>query len=389
MITLGILVLLGALAGHVAVTVTALNVLYGQGWMPRWALKGVRVLHDLWILVGTPWLAWLVYRSSLLTTGDWSSLPPIFLGYFACCAVIGWFAVPAVMIARALRRLPEAQLSNHGRVLDIAQRLGRRPVGLGPHRVMVRWPWNEQFRLEVIERTYRLPRVPAEWDGLSILHLSDLHFTGTVGFEYFEQVIHEANLLDCDLVAVTGDLVDRPSCYEWVPRLLGRLTSRLGTYAVLGNHDSWRDHDRIRRDLAGVGYRMIAGRWELLEVRGRPLVIAGTESPWMGRLPDLSAAPTDAFRLLLSHTPDNAPWASRQRIDLMLAGHNHGGQVRLTVIGPIFMPSRYGRHFDMGAFQVGPTLVHISRGVSGKHPYRFGCKPELTKIVLRSARAIV
>jgi predicted MPP superfamily phosphohydrolase len=69
----------------------------------------------------------------------------------------------------------------------------------------------------------------------------------------------------------------------------------------------------------------------------------------------------------------------------MLAGHNHGGQVRLPVIGPVFMPSRYGRHFDMGAFQVGPTLVHVSRGVSGKHPFRFGCRPELTKIVLRSA----
>jgi predicted MPP superfamily phosphohydrolase len=71
----------------------------------------------------------------------------------------------------------------------------------------------------------------------------------------------------------------------------------------------------------------------------------------------------------------------------MLAGHNHGGQVRLPVIGPVFMPSRYGRHFDMGAFEIGPTLVHVSRGVSGKHPYRFGCKPELTKIVLRCEKA--
>jgi len=104
----------------------------------------------------------------------------------------------------------------------------------------------------------------------------------------------------------------------------------------------------------------------------------------MGRLPDVSAAPRDAFRLLLSHTPDNAYWADRSGFDLMLAGHNHGGQVRLPLIGPVFMPSRYGRKFDAGAFQIGRMLLHVSRGVSGKHPYRFGCTPEITKIVLRS-----
>jgi predicted MPP superfamily phosphohydrolase len=103
----------------------------------------------------------------------------------------------------------------------------------------------------------------------------------------------------------------------------------------------------------------------------------------MGRLPDMAAAPADSFRLLLSHTPDNAHWAAANGFDLMVAGHNHGGQVRLPLIGPVFMPSRYGCRFDMGAFQIGGTLVHVSRGISGKHPYRFRCRPELTKIVLK------
>jgi hypothetical protein len=378
--------LLACLVGHVAITVTALNVTYGQGWLPRYVLRGFRVTHDLWILAGTPWLAWLVYRSGVIESGDWRTLPPLILAYLATSAVAGAVAVPGAMILRALRRLPAAQLSNHSHTRHIAAELGRLPIGRGPHQIMVRWPFNEQFQLEVNERTYRLQRVPLEWDGLSILHISDLHFTGTVGFEYFERVIEHANALECDLVALTGDLIDRPWCHEWVPQLFERLTSRIGRYAILGNHDSWRDHDRIRRDLAGAGFRVLSGRWEPIDVRGRPLVIAGTEYPWMGRLPDLAAAPRDAFRLLLSHTPDNAPWAARTGFDLMLAGHNHGGQVRLPLVGPVFMPSRYGRHFDQGAFQVGPTLVHVSRGVSGKHPFRFGCKPELSKIVLRRTR---
>ncbi len=377
-----LLTLLAFLVGHVAITVTALNVSYGQGWISRIVLKGFRVVHDLWMVAGTPWLAWVIFRSGFVASGDWLLLTPLLQAYTLCCVVTGAVAVPGVVILRWRRRLPAAQLSNHSHTIDIAAQLGRRPIGSGSHQFMVRWPWNEQFQLEVIERTYRLPRLPAELDGLSILHLSDLHFTGTIGFKYFERVIEQANQLDCDLVAFTGDLVDRPTCHEWVPQLFARLKSRHGVFAILGNHDSWCDHDRIRRDLTAAGVRMLSGRWESIQLRGQPLVIAGTEYPWMGRLPDLSAAPRDAFRLLLSHTPDNAPWAARAGFDLMLAGHNHGGQVRLPVVGPVFMPSRYGRHFDMGAFQIGRTLMHVSRGVSGKHPYRFGCKPELTKIVL-------
>lgn len=382
----------GALAGHIALAVTALNVSYGQGWIARGVLKVARVVHDLWLVVGTPWLVWLCYRSGWPSEAGWGALPAILQAYLATCVVIGIAVVPGVTIARRLRRLPAAQLSNHGRIVDIAAELGSKPIGHSshrlPHRIMSRWPFNEQFQLELLERTYRLPRVPAAWDGLSILHLSDLHFTGTVAREYFERVIDLSNELDCDLVAITGDLVDRPWCYEWVPALFGRLRSRFGVYAILGNHDSWRDHDRIRRDLVGAGIRVLSGRWELASIRGEPLVIAGTEYPWMGRLPELAAAPHEAFRLLLSHTPDNAPWAARQSIDLVLAGHNHAGQVRLPIIGPVFMPSRFGRRFDAGAFQLGPTLLHVSRGVSGKHPFRFGCRPEVTKLVLRSVNQV-
>jgi uncharacterized protein len=385
MLIYGLLITLGLLAGHAAITVTTLNVLYGQGWIPRSGLKCVRVWHDLFLFGGTPLIAWGCIRSGFITSGDWSGWPPLLIAYGACSVLAGWFVVPLVLILRWTRRLPDAQLSNHGRIVDIAQRLGRQPIGSGPGRFMVHWPGNEQFQLEILERTYRLARLPRAWDGLSILHLSDLHFTGTVTIDYFEQVIEEAKALDCDLVTVTGDLIDRPDCYEWVPQLLGRLHGRVGSYAVLGNHDSWRDHNRIRRDLVSAGYSVLSGQWEMIDIKGQRMVVAGTEVPWMGRLPEVSAAPAEAFRILLSHTPDNAPWASRMRFDLMLAGHNHGGQVRVPLIGPVFMPSRYGCRFDMGAFQVGNTLVHVSRGVSGKHPYRFLCKPELTKIVLRSS----
>ena len=64
-------------------------------------------------------------------------------------------------------------------------------------------------------------------------------------------------------------------------------------------------------------------------------------------------------------------------------GHNHGGQVRLPLLGSIFVPSRFGRKYDCGLFHEPPTLLHVSRGLAGQNPLRFRCHPEVTKIVLK------
>jgi predicted MPP superfamily phosphohydrolase len=67
----------------------------------------------------------------------------------------------------------------------------------------------------------------------------------------------------------------------------------------------------------------------------------------------------------------------------MLSGHNHGGQIRLPVVGSVFVPSLYSRRYDCGTFDEPPTLLQVSRGLSGLHPLRFNCRPEVTRIVLR------
>jgi predicted MPP superfamily phosphohydrolase len=91
---------------------------------------------------------------------------------------------------------------------------------------------------------------------------------------------------------------------------------------------------------------------------------------------------------LLSHSPDQVASASRWGIDLVLSGHNHAGQIRLPVVGPIFMPSLYSRRFDRGFFRQGRTLLYVSHGIGGQYPIRSGgCVPELTRLVLRTATA--
>jgi predicted MPP superfamily phosphohydrolase len=89
------------------------------------------------------------------------------------------------------------------------------------------------------------------------------------------------------------------------------------------------------------------------------------------------------FRILLAHTPDHLPWAKSHTFDLMLAGHNHGGQIRLPWLGALISPSWYGWRYAGGLYHEPPTLLHVSRGIAAKHPIRLNCPPELALLVLR------
>ncbi len=182
----------------------------------------------------------------------------------------------------------------------------------------------------------------------------------------------------------TWDIVDSKIHHRWIVPILGRLRWGIGGFAILGNHDCWRDPPRIRRRLRKIGFHVLGNDWEQLDVRGQPLVVIGNEFPWFAPEPDLSNCPAGVFRLCLSHTPDRIAWARRQGVDLMLAGHVHGGQIRLPLIGSLFVPSRYSRRYDGGTFYERPTLLHVSRGLAGQHPLRYHCRPELTWITLKN-----
>jgi predicted MPP superfamily phosphohydrolase len=192
-----------------------------------------------------------------------------------------------------------------------------------------------------------------------------------------------------DLVVVTGDIVDKEACLDWIPATLGRLTAKHGVYFILGNHDKRiRDTAKLRKILTSSGLVDVGGRVVGIEVEGGEIHLAGNELPWFPLRADADrfkpqAREASVFRVLLSHTPDQYLWARDRNYHLMLAGHCHGGQIRLPVLGPIVSPSRYGARYASGLFFETPTLLHVSRGLSGTHPLRFNCQPELVKLVLR------
>jgi predicted MPP superfamily phosphohydrolase len=380
----GALLFLAACVGHALLVIASHNRWYGSG-LGRRTMDVIQVAHVPLMLAG-PVAFWQLTHPD--DDSGWGRLvltqTDLAIALYAglCWLVVLYFL--GLTVWRLVRPKPAALASNHTRTVDVARELGYKPAGRGKYRLLARLPWNQVFQVDLTEKTLRLKRLPAAWDGLSILHLSDVHFTGSPGREYFRHVMELCVAWEPDLVAFTGDTVDTEEHYRWVVPLFGRLKSRHGSFAILGNHDLYySDPPLLRRRLGRAGLHVLGNGWKQIEVRGEPLVVVGHEGPWFRPAPDLSACPAGPFRLCLSHTPDNIGWARRHGIDLMLAGHVHGGQVRFPLVGSVLVPSRYGRRYDCGTFEEPPTVLHVSRGLSGEHPLRYNCRPEVTKLILR------
>ena len=357
----------------------------------------IRAVHDLLTLGFAPALlfGFGLYGHRLLRGGAWADVPWGWRVYFGLCGA----GVVSLLYgtARNLFRPLPAGAARATRRIDVAAELGAKPLGGGKRRRQAALPGNAQFALEVVELELTLPGLPAGWDGATVAHLSDTHFQGEVGLPFFERAFAEVAGWDCELCVFTGDLLDRPARVDWVPPTFGRLAAighhggppPLGCYFILGNHDWHYRVGPLREALGAAGWRDAAGRVEILTRGGDPLALAGDETPWLGEPPDWSAAPAGAFKLLLAHTPDRFRRARRDGVDLMLAGHNHGGQIRLPLVGPVYAPSLHGVRHAGGTYREAGSggkalLMHVSRGLSGKQPVRYGATPEVTRITLRS-----
>ncbi len=324
------------------------------------------------------------------TVPFWELMTPFGM-ILASLGVIGFLLLIYSTIAYQSYCPPRCQISDESQIIDFRQKDPDNSwqtslVGPRPMRRVALLPGNEQFMVEVSTKTYTLPRLPKEWDGLSIVQLADTHFRGAVTRKYFEQVCEQAQALKPDLFIFTGDLLDDQSLLDWLPETFGRLKAPLGQYFILGNHDWHLDPAAIREEFERNGWIDLAERSIPIASpdAGSAIFLAGDESPWMGTHPTLPPESNPLFRILVSHTPDNITWAREQGIDLMFAGHTHGGQIRLPIIGPVYSPSRFGCRFASGVFWLEPTLMYVSRGLSGREPIRYQCVPELIKLVLRT-----
>lgn len=222
-----------------------------------------------------------------------------------------------------------------------------------------------------------------------LVHLSDLHIHGFGPYEL--EVAAAVNELAPEIIVLTGDYLEEGSQIGNVRRFLKLLKSRQGTFAVQGNWDySARvEGENLRRHFAGVGVRLLIN--ERIDVRcgATDLSILGLDYPSAGDALRKLQENSDPARVnvLLSHVPAFSHQLLDDRIDLILCGHTHGGQVRLPFIPLIYLPRFSGRFVD-GLYRVGTsnTPLYVTRGVgTSVVPVRFCCPPEITVLRLIGA----
>ena len=231
------------------------------------------------------------------------------------------------------------------------------------------------------------------WQGdaatLRIAHLSDPHIERLTRREYDAlRMIEEQHP---DLILMTGDYLNISFLHDPVARAdfrkwASQLHAPYGVYAIWGNTDlaPWRDEL-----VKGLDVTVLSDEIETISVGGRDVNLVGMDVHLhaMGKdrstLARLAAAlPDDEFNILLYHTPDLMPEAAAtDKIDLYLAGHTHGGQIRLPAYGAIVTASKYGKRYESGRYEERRTQLYVSRGLGfegGPAPrVRFLCRPEI------------
>jgi predicted MPP superfamily phosphohydrolase len=401
-ILIGLGILIASCVGHAEWWVLFINRLHSLA-IPHHRLRWTRRLHDVAVPLYPLVLIWqaVFHHQGLLAGGQFRDQSPPIQAILIVTS-LGVIPLTAGVLRWQLRHKHAFARADQRASTDLRQLQLQQPdvgdIG-GPRRHPSKsLPGNDIFRIEINSKSIRLPSengmtnrsdstggeprdCPAPGAGhpaLRIVHFSDLHFIGCPGEGYYRWLFERAAEMRADAYAFTGDLIDDPELIPLATEILGRLTALAPCFFVLGNHD-WRyDHGLVRRSLQETGWVDVASQAVMATVGGRRILVAGNELPWLGTAPPDAHGVAADLKLLLSHSPDQVRFAQRAGYQVMLAGHTHGGQVVLPVIGPVYSPSRFGVHYASGLFEVGSLHLHVSRGIGGKDPLRWRCSPELT-----------
>jgi uncharacterized protein len=257
---------------------------------------------------------------------------------------------------------------------------------------------------DLVMTEYRLsPRAWPKGQSLTVTVVADLHAGGpNMGHQRVRQVVDAANDLRSDLTVVLGDFfATHHFVTEQVPHTvwageLARLHAPLGVYSILGNHDWWYDVDGVRRALDNARLSLMQNDAVLLGRPGKRFWLAGIGDQLAYRLGPgkfrgvddlpgtLARIRTGDPVILLAHEPDIFTQVP-ERVALTIAGHTHGGQIRLPFIPPVWTPSAYGARFAYGHIVEGDRHMIVSGGLGCSNvPLRLGVPPEIVRITLEA-----
>ena len=383
---LSLLILFFGAIGHAVLWTMLVNRVHAFGIDRRWIDLATMLCAVAMVAIAAV-IAIVLFMTSAASGLEWARNAAWF--YLAGCTLVCVFtAVQRIRFAYHPERC--GVLKNHTKRVDLERETETPLAAPGVAGWLSRLPGNQVFEVYVQEKHLEVPRLAPNHAGLRIAHISDFHMSGRITKAYFERIADHVNRCEPDLIAITGDLVEHNRCLDWIPDTFGRLRAPGGVYYVLGNHDRHVDESLLHERLAESGLVYLGGKWRQVTIRGTPTVLAGNELPWYTPAANLHDCPPHEaaglpLRILLAHSPDQFAWAQENDIDLMLAGHNHGGQICLPWLGPIVAPSKHGVRYAAGTFRAGNTVMHVSRGTACLTPVRYNCPAEIAILKLSGA----
>jgi hypothetical protein len=359
-----------------------------------WLIVGVRMFSgSLWGISRIPYIApWIA----------WQMLGWIFCGLVTLYLLgkgVWWIVRRASYVVRkrpdegpdARRTTDDARMSRRRFLVRATYAYGAAGIGLSGYGI-----WSAERLPSVTRRTLVFPDLPQPLDGLRIAHISDVHAGIHMPEEKMQELVAQTNALGADLIVQTGDMIDISQSFipDYV-RAFRDLRAPLGVVTVLGNHDRYTGQDAVIRGVRDAGQVFVRNGAHVIEHRGAALAIVGIDDPRNWRADDpqdddldealrLTPPAKDAFRILLAHRPGAFDGATPRGIPLTLAGHIHGGQFYLPVIG--WSPGRLITKYVMGHFQQGASQLYVSRGIGVVGiPLRVFVPPEIGLFELRRA----
>jgi len=384
-----------------------------------------RALAVVFITLNIPWLvvgwrvllggnAWSIGRIPF--TGPWIAWQ--LLGWIYCSLVtvylIGkgiWWAAARVRGSRERGAVPSAapEGTAPGSPLPVLRPLPAPRSQISRRRFLARATYAyaaagtalsvhgiwSAYRLPTItRRTLWFPDLPPGLEGLRLLHISDLHAGIHLGEDMMREIVAQANELRPELIVQTGDMIDISR--DYIPpyvRAFRDLSAPLGVVTVLGNHDRYTGEPEVIRGCRDAGQVFVQNGCHVVERNGAALALLGIDDPHNWTVDDpqpadldaaLRAAPpaSQAFRVLLAHRPGAWDAAAPRGIPLTLAGHIHGGQFYIPLIG--WSAGRLITKYVMGHFQRGNSQLYVSRGIGVVGvPIRVFTPPEIELFELR------
>ncbi len=255
----------------------------------------------------------------------------------------------------------------------------------------------ERTRFEVRHVDVPLARLPADLDGLRILHLSDIHLGVFLSERELTRVIDAACELRPHIAFFTGDFISAAGDpLEACIRQLARVKADAGTFGCLGNHERYAHAEGEATALAArAGIPILRGQAQQVRSGNSILNVAGVDyQRGASRDRYLAGAQQlvypEGFNVLLSHNPDVFPVAARQGYDLLLSGHTHGGQVNFEILDESINPARFYTPYVRGLYRIRPddtsAAAYVTPGIGTIGiPARIGAPPEISLLTLRKA----